>query len=726
MMNPLRTTITFLLTLISIMALGQNTDHWETAVFAGDQWRYRVNQTAPPDNWYSGQFDDTSWPVGNGGFGYGDNDDATIVPACISVSVRTSFSIPNPNAIAQAILHVDYDDAFIAWLNGVEIARSAGLQGASVFWDTPSTENREASMYSGGKPTAFFINNDKLKGILIQGKNVLAIEAHNTSTSSSDMSLLPFLSFGITSSSTYFRPTPDWFTAPVSGLTSNLPIVIIDTHGQTIQKDYEIVATMRVVDKPNKLNHDSDTVFTYNGKIHLEFHGQSSYYNDWPKKNYNVELIDENGENIDSALMGMPPGNDWVLYGPYNDKSLIRNALAYNLGRKMENYNPRTAFCELMLNNEYAGLYLLVEKIRRGKNRVDIAKLTGDDISGDELTGGYIVKIDKGDYYEFGWSSPYTANGKTVNFLWHYPKPQSIQPVQKNYIRNYITSFENALYSNQWNDPFLGYYRYINMPSAVDYFLINELTKNIDAYRISAFLYKDKDSKGGHLTFGPMWDYDLTFGNANYYGGDSPQGWVYKSISPDDYYPIPFWWQKFTTDDRFNNMARCRWEQLRKSWFSREKVMATIDSMTSHTSDARIRNFASFNALGIWVWPNAFVGNTYEEEVSYLKQFLSSRLLWLDANLPGVCTEVQPESLLSAIPNPFNEYFDMRVILPKPGNLTLRLTSINGFEVWQMNKTLSLTSFVYRVETTNLQKGIYILSAYLNGSYLGAVKLIKQ
>lgn len=147
--------------------------------------------------------------------------------------------------------------------------------------------------------------------------------------------------------------------------------------------------------------------------------------------------------------------------------------------------------------------------------------------------------------------------------------------------------------------------------------------------------------------------------------------------------------------------------------------------MTTLIQDARIRNYNTFNSLGIWVWPNAFVGSTYEQEVNYLKNFISSRLLWLDANLPGVCKDEPNPIMISAIPNPFTEYFDLRLILPTTGQVTLKLTSISGFEVWQMSEQASLSSFVYRYQAQNLQKGIYIITAYLNGNYLGAVKVIK-
>lgn len=398
-------------TLLVGSAFAQSANHWETAIFSENQWRYRVNESALPGGWNTIGFNDSGWLLGNGGFGYGDNDDNTITANCISVSVRKTFTITNKNDIAGALLHVDYDDAFIAWINGVEVARSSGLSGANVQWDTPSNTDREAVMYSGGTPQAFYFNYSQLQSILAQGENVLALEVHNTSISSSDLSLRPYLSFGVSSTSSYFSPTPSWFAAPVENLNSNLPIIIIDTHGQSINRDADIVATMKVVDNKDGRNSISDARFTYNGSIHIEYHGQSSFFNDWPKKSYNIELTDDLQNNIDASLLGLPAGNDWVLYGPYNDKSLIRNALSYALGRRFGSYAPRTAFCEVLINDDYAGLYILVEKIRRDKSRVDISKLDETDIQGDDLTGGYIVKIDKGDWNEFAWSSPFNTNG---------------------------------------------------------------------------------------------------------------------------------------------------------------------------------------------------------------------------------------------------------------------------------------------------------------------------
>ena len=169
--------------------------HWETVIDWGDPWRYRLGTTEPPPNWKNIGFDDVSWSLGASGFGYGDNDDATIIPQVISLYVRKSFIIADKNAISKALLHVDYDDAFVAYLNGVEIARAnIGTPGDYTAYNHSATTYREAIMYQGGKPDQFILND--VHTLFRNGENVLAIQVHNFGISSSDLSLIPFLSIG--------------------------------------------------------------------------------------------------------------------------------------------------------------------------------------------------------------------------------------------------------------------------------------------------------------------------------------------------------------------------------------------------------------------------------------------------------------------------------------------------------------------------------------------------
>ena len=174
---------------------GMPVGHWETVIDHGDPWRYRVNSSAPPEDWRAERFDHSSWSEGPTGIGYGDDDDATIIPNCISVSMRHLFSISDPEGVQQLYLHVDYDDAFIAWINEVEVARSNISSFGDPAWDLPANEEREAQMYGGGWPQTFAVNLGAIQ--LNPGSNVLAIEVHNVELASSDMSLIPFLTLGL-------------------------------------------------------------------------------------------------------------------------------------------------------------------------------------------------------------------------------------------------------------------------------------------------------------------------------------------------------------------------------------------------------------------------------------------------------------------------------------------------------------------------------------------------
>ena len=412
--------------------------------------------------------------------------------------------------------------------------------------------------------------------------------------------------------------------------SSNLPIIIINTHGREIPDLERIVADMGVIFNPGQRNNISDEFNNYDGKIAIETRGSSS--SAYPKKQYRLETQDSSGNNFNVSLLGLPKENDWVLYGPYDDQSLIRNVLAYMISNKMGQYASRTHFCELILNDEYQGLYVLLEKIKRDKNRVDIATLNEQDISGDQLSGGYIIKVDKieGESTE-RWYSPYGTL-----YQYHYPRYDDIQPEQIEYIQDYMASFEDLMDSPDFNDPENGYVQFIDENSFADHFIINEYAKNVDAYRLSAFLYKDKDSKDGKLKAGPIWDFNLSFGKAWFYEDlFLTQGWQvnYNSWRPGDGYKVPFWWEKLARDNHFESKVITRWQELRQDILSTETIFACIDSLVSEIAEARVRNFQR--------WPAPAENHSYELEILQLKSWIIARTEWVDNNL----------SLLSALPS---------------------------------------------------------------------------
>ena len=266
--------------------------------------------------------------------------------------------------------------------------------------------------------------------------------------------------------------------------SSNLPLVVINTNGKWINDDPKITANMGIIwNGVGKRNSLTDPKNNYNGNISIEARGSSSQ--GFPKRSYGFETKSLDLMDMDVSLLGMPEENDWVLYAPYTDKTMIRDVLTYTLDASMGHYSPRCRYVELFLNGNYEGVYVLMEKIKRNENRVDIAKLLTTDNMGENLTGGYIIKIDKstgggGD----GWFSYYINNTNNTYYQYDYPKSKEITPAQKTYIQTYVRNMEKALYLEKFSGTG-SYHEYLNDSSFIDFMIINELSKNIDGLESS-------------------------------------------------------------------------------------------------------------------------------------------------------------------------------------------------------------------------------------------------
>lgn len=458
-----------------------------------------------------------------------------------------------------------------------------------------------------------------------------------------------------------------------------LPLVFIDTNGRQIPDEPKILAKMGIVWKgADEMNNTGDPFNHYNGFITIEVRGSSSQM--FPKKSYGFETSDEAGQDIDFPLLGLPEEEDWIFYGPYSDKSLIRNALTFSLAKPLGRYASRIRFVELFLNNRYQGIYLLMEKIKRDKVRVDIARLNPGETSGEDLTGGYIVKIDKTTGSGGGgWYSNYqNSNGAKTFYQYEVPSDDEIASEQKAYIQNYIRNFEDAVYHNKFEGP--GNYReYIDIPSFADYILVSELTKNVDAYRLSTFLHKDKNGK---LKAGPIWDFNLAFGNADYHNAWLEHGFQIDQRMEGDGWGNPFWWKGLWADTAFVNYMKCRWNSLRESHWTDKRIFEVADSLSDALGDAVSRNFDRWPVLGLYVWPNYYVASTHQEEMNWMKKWMENRLWWLDANLPGNCGgELPPlieEFEVSVYPNPVRSSIHLDVA--SENNLSIRflLYNLNG------------------------------------------------
>ncbi|MBS1508186.1 MAG: CotH kinase family protein [Bacteroidetes bacterium] len=524
--------------------------------------------------------------------------------------------------------------------------------------------------------------------------------------------------------------------AQVNFKSSNLPIIVIDTHGQTIPDEPKITADMGIINNgAGNINHVTDAFNDYNGKIGIELRGSSSQ--SFPKKPYGLEVRDASGAAIDASLLGMPAKDDWILFAAYDDKSLMRDALAYHLGRAQGRYASRVRYCELVLNGNYQGVYVLLEKIKRDKNRVNIAKLTTTDISGDDVTGGYIIKIDKttGSGGSDGWASAFPplnrSNNQYIYFLYDYPQDVDIVSQQKSYIQQYVNNFEVALSSSNFKDPINGYAKYIDVGSFVDFMLMMEVTKNADGYRLSTFLYKDKDSKGGKLSMGPIWDFNEGFGNVDYCTQGNPEGFVtnFNYLCNGDYWLIPFWWDQFFKDPAFVSRVASRWTELRNGPFKTQAVLDHIDSIANvlTVDSAQQRNFVRWPVLGTYVWPNYYVGQTFVDEVNWLKNWVTQRMIWLDANLPQINTAVEPVSAASSVevyPNPFTSSFTIQYKSKTPSEAQFEFYDLMGNKLVGFSKTSGDNGLQQVDYTLSAPAGCYILKARVENevSYTKVIK----
>lgn len=692
-------------------------DHWETVVYNSDSWQYFIGNSQPPINWNTANFNDNNWSSGAGGIGYG--DDKTIIPATYALYLRRTFSIVDVAAIESLILQADYDDAFVAYLNGVEIAR-ANIEGSPPRFDTETLTDHEATLYINNMVESTFLPKSLIDDLLKMGENTLAISIHNRfGPSSSDMTANFFLTLGLNNNSAYYRSTPDWFVEPI--FDSQLPIVKISTEG-AINAEATIPAQLGIINNESGLNSFFDIPNVYAGLINIKFRGQSSLWFD--KKNYSIETQDEFGEDLDTSFLNFPKEEDWILHGPYADKSLMRNVLVMDLAQKMGQYASRTEYVDLFINGDYQGIYVLMEKIKRDKQRVDIAKLKTTDIDGDELTGGYIYKIDKG---EPDWLSRYNfyQSAEKLKYQLVYPDIDKVQPEQFSYIQSFVDSFERAMVDRNLMFGGKSFDEYIDLTSFAEAHLLNEVGRNVDGYRLSSYFHKQKDSNGGKIKAGPVWDFNLAFRNADYCEGADTEGLIFDRLCDGGF---PFWWNVLLKNEQFQRITRCRWEELRTTSFHTDSIFAFIDNQVNSMSPSITQNFNRWNILGTYLWPNPFpLASSHAEEIAVLKEWLSARLKWMDENIGGTCQmivstdDTEKMKFLQVMPNPVQNHLKLTLDANWISKIS-DITIINalGQSIQSIEPAVDMI-----IDVRHLSKGVYFIGCQKEGELFYEKIIIK-
>ena len=426
---------------------------------------------------------------------------------------------------------------------------------------------------------------------------------------------------------------------------TNLPIIFIDTDGRIIQKDNRILVRMKVINSQIEGENYRDTIahpnqhFDYDGYVKIKYRGNSSFRLS-DKKPYSIHLVNSDGSKRKASLIGMPEHNDWALLSLYIDKSMLREALTFTLAQGYFDYVPRVRYCELILDGVYYGVFLLIERIRCGEGRLDLDK-PGDD--GEALTGGYLVEIDRND--SPGYTSKYlpvssdgltTFENKPVYFQYKDPDEENLTDEQKKYLHSQIDVFEDALASPDFKSPETGYRKHIDVTSFIDYQLTQEVTNNCDAYRLSTNLYKCRDNVDSRFKM-TIWDFDRAWGKSRNIGYMTDI-WAYQNndrLTPNDDTFVPFWWSRLMQDDSYVGELKARWAQYRKGNYSDKHINETLDSLISELTveGALERNNLAWPQWGEYKYPEYYVAESFDDEVNWLRDWISARLKWMDEQL---------------------------------------------------------------------------------------------
>ncbi len=344
-----------------------------------------------------------------------------------------------------------------------------------------------------------------------------------------------------------------------------------------------------------------------------EVKGRGNYTWGFPKKPYHIKLA------ANTSLLGMPANRHWVLLANYVDKTLLRNDITFQMSRQIGmEYTPRSTFVDVELNGVYQGVYQLTEHVRIAPDRVNIPELKAGDVDPARITGGYLIEVDETRGEAFCFDS--LRSGMTFCLK----NPEKLLEAgwedKRAYIEGYIAQTEDAIFAPDFADPVTGYAAYLDVDSAVNYYLINELVKNADgALRRSTFLAK---KRGGKLTFGPLWDFDLALGN--YQGpGAETSDWLIRSAP---------WFERMFQDPAFEAKVKAKWALLKSSGQLKD-IVTYIDQRAFYLSKVQARNFQTWDILFVIVWPNPVATGSYAGEVTVMKDWLRARIAWMDAEL---------------------------------------------------------------------------------------------
>lgn len=457
---------------------------------------------------------------------------------------------------------------------------------------------------------------------------------------------------------------------------TNLPIVFITVSGKTIQRDSYVAGRMKIIHNGDGQTNYGDTMthrgqhIDYEGWIALKYRGNTSFSSS-DKKPLALRTLASNilpangGEKQKVKLLGMAKDNKWAMIAPWCDETMVRDVLSFELGRPWMDWVPSGRLCEVILDGTYYGVYVLTERVSKGKHRLNLHDPGEDD---GDLTGDWHVSVDHGfdPYFTSTYRPWQTMDGRTksnYSIKYEYGNPDyedfaSLPTGARQALINEVKKMEDSFMASNWQDPQNGYRSHIDVESFIDYMLATEVSMNIDGYRLSTHLYKHsrtrEEQEGLDSRWkATLWDYNIAWGNANYYDGDRSDRWQYRfntAFTWDDA-PIPFYWHRMLQDTAYVSQLQQRWAEYRKGNHSTSRLLATVDSLASllTVSGAAERNE---KAWGIYtrtdIWPLPYYASSYDDAVDHMKSWIRKRLAFLDSQLlPPRDIETEPIEIAS-------------------------------------------------------------------------------
>ena len=317
-----------------------------------------------------------------------------------------------------------------------------------------------------------------------------------------------------------------------------------------------------------------------------------------PEKPFQMKLSDK------SAFLGMPEDKKWLFLAEYSDKTMLRNTIAFELGYMSNlDWTPAGEFAEVYLNGEYNGTYNITQKVEESDNRVAL----GDT--------GYLLELDQLDRIDP--DDVYFQSTVTERFIINIKEPDLDYGSEEfRYIENLIAEFEEALFGANFQDENIGYKNHINLESFIDWYLISEITKNVDSRWFSSIYLNVMP--GEKIKMGPLWDFDLAFGNTDYADTQYYQGWWIR-FNP--------WYERLFEDLAFTQMVKDRFIYFKNN---EDLIIQKIDMYAEKLKWAQAENDQKWQTIGKYVWPNPVIYDTYQEEVDHLKNWYLARMQWLE------------------------------------------------------------------------------------------------